>query len=48
MCGPPIDYKFDDFLNDASEEEWAQWESIADELELPLDYYIHEFVACAS
>jgi hypothetical protein len=48
MCGPVYEYSFEDFLNDASPEEWAEWESIATELELPLDYYIQEFVACAS
>jgi hypothetical protein len=29
---------------DASDEEWAEWESEANRLELPLDYYIQEFV----
>ena len=48
MCGPVYEYSFEDFLNDASPEEWAEWESKATELELPLDYYIQEFVACAS
>ena len=44
MCGPPIDYTFDDFLNDASEEEWAQWEYAASILEIPVDYYVLEFI----
>ena len=48
MCGPAPEYTFQDFLSDASDEEWEEWESIADELELPLDYYIHEFVGCDS
>jgi hypothetical protein len=48
MCGPAFEYTFEDFLNDASPEEWAEWESKAAELELPLDYYLQEFVACAS
>ena len=43
MCGP-VDYTFEDFLNDASEEEWAEWEKEAEKLELTLDYYIAEFV----
>lgn len=43
MCGP-IDYTFQDFINDAEPEEWAEWERKAAELELPLDYYIAEFV----
>ena len=44
MCGPVYDYSFEDFLNDASQEEWDEWESEASRLELPLDYYIQEFV----
>jgi hypothetical protein len=44
MCGPAFDYTFQDFLNDASAEEWAEWESEAARLELPLDYYIQEFL----
>jgi len=48
MCGPVYDYSFEDFLNDASQEEWDEWESKAAELELPLDYYLQEFVACDS
>jgi hypothetical protein len=28
----------------ADDEQWAQWEQEATELELPLDYYISEFV----
>jgi hypothetical protein len=48
MCGPAFDYTFEDFLNDASQEEWDEWESKAAVLELPLDYYLQEFVACAS
>jgi hypothetical protein len=44
MCGPQFDYTFEDFLNDASPEEWAEWESKAAELELPVDYYIAEFL----
>ena len=45
MCGPAFDYTFQDFLNDASQQEWDEWETKASELELPLDYYIQEFVA---
>jgi hypothetical protein len=48
MCGPIFDYTFEDFLNDASQEEWDEWESKAAELDLPLDYYLQEFVACDS
>ena len=48
MCGPAFEYTFEDFLNDASQEEWDAWEQRAAELELPLDYYLQEFVACAS
>jgi hypothetical protein len=48
MCGPAFDYTFQDFINDAEPEEWAEWERKATELELPLDYYIAEFVAYAS
>ena len=44
MCGPAFEYTREDFLNDASPEEWAEWESKAAELELPLDYYLEEFV----
>jgi hypothetical protein len=44
MCGPAFDYTFEDFLNDASQEEWDEWEQKAAELELPLDYYLAEFV----
>jgi hypothetical protein len=44
MCGPAFDYSREDFLNDAAPEEWAEWEQKASELELPLDYYIAEFV----
>jgi hypothetical protein len=44
MCGPQFEYTFQDFLNDASPEEWDEWETKAAELELPLDYYIAEFV----
>lgn len=43
MCGP-IEYTFEDYINDASSEEWDEWESEASRLELPLDYYIQEFV----
>ena len=46
MCGPAFEYTFEDFINDASEQEWAEWESEAHRLELPLDYYIQEFVGC--
>lgn len=28
----------------ADDEQWAQWEQEAAELELPLDYYIAEFL----
>ena len=48
MCGPAFDYTFEDFINDASQEEWDEWESEANRLELPVDYYIQEFVGCAS
>ena len=44
MCGPAFDYTFQDFINDASDEEWDAWESAAARLELALDYYIQEFV----
>lgn len=44
MCGPAFEYTFEDFINDASAEEWVEWESEAARLELPLDYYIQEFV----
>ena len=44
MCGPVYDYSFEDFLNDASRAEWDEWESEAARLELPLDYYLLEFV----
>jgi hypothetical protein len=44
MCGPAFEYTREDFLNDASPEEWAAWEKKAAELEVPLDYYIEEFV----
>jgi hypothetical protein len=48
MCGPAFEYTFEDFLNDASRAEWDEWEQKAAELELPLDYYLLEFVACAA
>ena len=44
MCGPAFEYTREDFLNDASPEEWAAWEQQAAELELPLDYYLEEFI----
>ena len=44
MCGPAFEYTFEDFLADASDKEWDEWESQANRLELPLDYYIQEFV----
>ena len=44
MCGPAFEYTREDFLNDASPEEWDAWEQKAAELELPLDYYLAEFV----
>ena len=44
MCGPAFEYTFEDFLADASDAEWDEWESEANRLELPLDYYIQEFV----
>lgn len=44
MCGPAFEYTKEDFLNDASQEEWDEWEQKAAELELPLDYYLAEFV----
>ena len=44
MCGPAFEYTFEDFLADASDAEWDEWESEAERLELPLDYYIQEFV----
>ena len=46
MCGPAFEYTFEDFINDASDKEWDEWESEAARLELPLDYYIQEFVGC--
>lgn len=46
MCGPAFEYTFEDFLNDASDAEWDEWEQKAAELELPVDYYVQEFVAC--
>ncbi len=44
MCGPASGYTREDFFNDASPEEWDAWEQKAAELELPLDYYLEEFV----
>jgi hypothetical protein len=44
MFGPAFDYTFQDYINDASQQEWDEWESEAARLELPLDYYIQEFV----
>ena len=44
MCGPAFEYTREDFFNDASQEEWDAWEQKASELELPLDYYLAEFV----
>ena len=44
MCGPAPEYTFEDFLNDASPEEWAEWEKNAAELEVTVDYYVAEFV----
>ena len=44
MCGPAFEYTFEDFISDASDKEWDEWESEAARLELPLDYYIYEFV----
>jgi hypothetical protein len=44
MCGPVFEYSREDFFNDASPEEWDAWEQKAAELELPLDYYLAEFV----
>ncbi len=44
MCGPAFEYTREDFFNDASQEEWDEWEQRAAELELPLDYYLEEFV----
>jgi hypothetical protein len=44
MCGPAFDYTFQDYINEASQQEWDEWESEAARLELPLDYYIQEFV----
>ena len=44
MCGPVYYSEFDEFLNNASPEEWDEWETKAAELELPLDYYIAEFI----
>ena len=37
-------YTFEDFLEDASPEQWDEWEQTAADLELPLDYYLQEFV----
>ena len=44
MCGPAFEYTREDFFNDASPAEWDEWEQKAAELELPLDYYLEEFV----
>jgi len=44
MYGPAFKYTREDFLNDASPEEWDAWEQKAAELELPLDYFLAEFV----
>ena len=44
MCGPAFEYTREDSFNDASQEEWDEWEQKASELELPLDYYLAEFV----
>ena len=44
MCVPAFEYTFQDFINDASDAEWDEWESEANRLELTLDYYIQEFV----
>ena len=44
MCGPAFEYTREDFLNDASQEEWDEWEDEAAKLEITLDYYIQEFV----
>jgi len=44
MCGPAFEYTWEDFFNDASQQEWKEWEERAAELELPLDYYLEEFV----
>jgi len=44
MCGPAFEYTFEDFLNDASPEEFAEWEKNAAELEVTVDYYVAEFV----
>ena len=43
MCGP-FDYTFQDFINDASPEEWAEWEQKSAELEVTVDYYVQEFI----
>ena len=43
MCGP-IDYTFQDFINYASLEDWAEWEQKASELEVTVDYYVQEFI----
>ena len=48
MCGPNFEYTLQDYINDAEPHEWAEWEKNAYELELPIDYYILEFVACDS
>lgn len=43
------EYTFQDFLNDASPEEWDEWEQQAAELEVTLDYYVQEFMPlCAT
>ena len=39
-----IDYTFQDFINDAEPEEWAEWEQKAAELEVTVDYYVQEFI----
>ncbi len=46
MCGPVFDSEDNWIVMEANDDDaqWAQWEKEAAELELPLDYYIAEFV----
>ncbi len=47
MCGPMFDTYEDDWnAREAmyDDEDWMRWEKEAAELELPVDYYVAEFV----
>ena len=37
-------YTLQDYLNDASYEQWQEWEASAALLEVTVDYYVQEFV----